>query len=206
MRKNTWLALIAVALLPAVYARADTKVVVKEIVTITVDKSKVRTDVPPINVNGQTLVPIRGVFEALNASIDWLPTDKVAVIQDTGRTLRLTIGDDRANVNGAMVPLSVPAMIYRGRTMVPLRFVAETLGSTVSWDPETQTITILTRSRVVPVPGGIGAANPPPKPASPPKTVTPPEPEPQPAEKPATVNPDESSPSDSGQPGGTEQP
>lgn len=133
------LALTASALL------GQATVVVKEQVTITVDKATVRTDVPPINVQGQTLVPVRGVFNAFNADIDWIPCERRVFVRKGTTVIWIGIGDNHAKVNDAILPLAVPAQIYRGRTMVPLRFIAESLGAEVSWNPDTQTITILTK-------------------------------------------------------------
>lgn len=119
-------------------------VVVKEFVTVLVNRAVVRTDVPPINVSGQTLVPVRGIFNAFGAEIDWFSIEKRVLIRQNSKVIQLKIGDASATVNNAVLPLAVPAMIYRGRTMVPLRFIAESLGATVTWDASTQTITIIT--------------------------------------------------------------
>jgi len=120
-------------------------VIVKEQVVITVDKAIVKTDVPPINVQGQTLVPVRGVFNAFKADIDWIACEQRVFVRKDNTVIWLRIGEPHAKVNDDIVPLAVPAMIYRGRTMVPLRFIAESLGAQVNWDPATQTITILTK-------------------------------------------------------------
>ena len=120
-------------------------VIVKEQVVITVDKAIVKTDVPPINVQGQTLVPVRGIFNAFKADIDWIACEQRVFVRKDTTVIWLRIGDAHAKVNDDIIPLAVPAMIYRGRTMVPLRFIAESLGAQVNWDPATQTITIVTR-------------------------------------------------------------
>lgn len=120
-------------------------VIVKEQVTITVDKAIVKTDVPPINVQGQTLVPVRGIFNAFKADIDWIACEQRVFVRKDNTVIWLRIGEPHAKVNDDIIPLAVPAMIYRGRTMVPLRFIAESLGAQVNWDPGTQTITILTK-------------------------------------------------------------
>jgi len=131
---------------------AGTKVVVKDIVTITVDKSQVRSDVPPIMANGVTLVPVSSIFRAFNAEIGWFPHEKKVYIRKNTQVIWLRIGDAQAKVNDSIIPLQAPAMIYRGRTMVPLRFIAEALGARVDWNKSTQTITITTRETVAPAP------------------------------------------------------
>jgi hypothetical protein len=145
--RKTYLALGALALVAALATAAfpQAKVVVQEQLTITIDKNTVRTDVPPIMVQGRTLVPVRGVFNAFNAQINWLPAVQRVHVLSSTQEIWLRIGVAHADVNDQLVPLDVPPMIYRGRTMVPLRFIAETLGATVSWDPNTQQITIVTQ-------------------------------------------------------------
>jgi hypothetical protein len=54
-------------------------------------------------------------------------------------TIRLPIGSKNAQVNGKTVALDVPAEIQNGRTLVPLRFLAENLRFSVSWDAAAQT-------------------------------------------------------------------
>lgn len=48
----------------------------------------------------------------------------------------------RVVVNGVAVQGDVPAINFRGRTMVPVRFVSEALGATVGWDAATWTASI----------------------------------------------------------------
>lgn len=139
------LALILLISISTQLLYSQTEVVVKEVVTITVDKARVQTDVPPINVNGVTLVPVRGVFDAFNAEIGWFPVEKKVFIRNDSKVIWLQIGDAHAKVNDSIVPLKAPATIYRGRTMVSLRFIAEALGAKVDWNPDTQTITIITK-------------------------------------------------------------
>lgn len=178
------LMLLAFALASIAYGEA--KVVVKDVMTITVNKAQLKTDVPPISVNGQTLVPVRSIFNAFGAEIGWFPVEKKVFIRNNTQVIWLQIGDKHAKVNDAIVPLDAPAMIYRGRTMVPLRFIAQSLGAVVNWDPNTQTITITTRENITPgqpqpnLPGEtVTPAGPQPSetvtPTSPPsETVTPP--------------------------------
>ena len=58
-------------------------------------------------------------------------------------TVVLKIGDNIAYVNGIPINLDVPPLILPpGRTMVPIRFISESLGAKVSWDPLEKKITI----------------------------------------------------------------
>jgi hypothetical protein len=112
--------------------------------TVILDGEVLEFDVPPAIAYGRTLVPLRAIFEALGATVYWDETTQTVVAEkeSVGRVVSITIGKQEAYVNNAAIKLDVPAVIFRGRTLVPLRFVSEALGATVEWSAETQTITI----------------------------------------------------------------
>lgn len=56
--------------------------------------------------------------------------------------VKLIVGSKEATVNGKSVLLDVPPQIIKGRTLVPLRFIAEALGAKVDFEPKTQAITL----------------------------------------------------------------
>lgn len=101
-------------------------------------------DVPPTVVSGRTLVPLRAIFEALNAKVAWDNTSQTVSATWNGGELALPVGKTTATVNGSIKTLDVPAQIINNRTLVPLRFVAETLGAKVGWYGKSQAITINT--------------------------------------------------------------
>lgn len=101
-------------------------------------------DVPPTIVSGRTLVPLRAIFEALNAKVAWDNTSQTVSATWNGGELALPVGKTTATVNGSIKTLDVPAQIINNRTLVPLRFVAETLGANVGWYGKSQAITINT--------------------------------------------------------------
>jgi peptidoglycan hydrolase CwlO-like protein len=58
------------------------------------------------------------------------------------KVITMVVGEKEAMVNGDSVFLDVPPTIVEGRTLVPLRFIAETFGADVEWDAATRTITL----------------------------------------------------------------
>ncbi|MCM1566081.1 MAG: stalk domain-containing protein [Dehalobacter sp.] len=108
---------------------------------VILDGQNLSFDVPPTIENGSTLLPLRVIFEALGADVQWDGATQTVTANKSGTEIRLIIGGV-AYKNGQEVQLSVPAKIIDGRTMVPLRFVSEAFGCQVSWDGATQTITI----------------------------------------------------------------
>jgi len=95
----------------------------------------------------RTVVPIRAIVEALGGTIEWDGTERKVTINFKGTVIELWIDNPQAKVNGTTVYIdpnnhSVKPIIINDRTMLPLRFVAESLGCDVGWDNDTRTITI----------------------------------------------------------------
>jgi len=110
-------------------------------VKVTLNGAEIKfDDQPPIIENGRTLVPLRAIFEALGASIDWNPSTKTVTATKSSTTITLSIGSNIMTVNGKNITLDVPAQIKNGRTLVPTRAVAEAFGIKVGWNQETQTV------------------------------------------------------------------
>ena len=101
-------------------------------------------DVAPFQVAGRTMVPMRAIFEALGAEVEWNASSQTVTATRGATNVRLTIGRTTARVNGRNVSLDVPAMVRRGSTMVPLRFVSEALGANVEWIESSQTVYLST--------------------------------------------------------------
>ncbi len=96
---------------------------------------------------GRTVVPIRAVVEALGGTIGWDGAEKKVTVEFNERKIELRINNPKAKVNGKtkwidMNNHNVKPIIVNSRTMLPLRFVAESLGCSVGWDSNTRTITI----------------------------------------------------------------
>lgn len=115
-------------------------------IQVDLNGSPLSFSVQPIQINGRTMVPLRGIFEALGAQVNWDATSRMITANKGGTEVELTIGDPHATVNGQTVILDTPAMIMSGSTMVPLRFISEALGADVKWFEATQTVTITTSS------------------------------------------------------------
>ncbi len=95
-------------------------------------------------VDGRTLVPLRAIFEALGASVEWKQDTKTVISVLDKTEIKLTIGEKVLYKNGEKVELDVPALIMNNRTLVPARAVAESFGAEVKWDSKTRTVLIMT--------------------------------------------------------------
>jgi hypothetical protein len=92
--------------------------------------------------NGRVLVPVRGVFEHMGAKVGWHPQSRMVTAISSDAKVTLYINSRTAYVNGKEQTLDVPAQLIMGRTVVPLRFLSESLGATVDWDGEQRAVLI----------------------------------------------------------------
>lgn len=104
--------------------------------------------------NGVTLVPLRGIFEGLGANVNWNASNKTIDASKGSTKIWLKIGSKTTKVNGKSVTISVPAQIVNGSTLVPLRFISESLGAQVNWVPTTKTVKIYMSKGIYTAPVG----------------------------------------------------
>jgi hypothetical protein len=132
-------ACLAISLAASVAARGQGE----DSIRVLVNGDPVRFEgIGPREIDGRLMVPLRGVLEKTGANVDWLPATQTVVAARGGLMLELNIGSRSARVNGRSVRMDVPAMTIAGSTMVPLRFVTESLGGQVDWDRRTRTVSI----------------------------------------------------------------
>jgi len=112
-------------------------------IKVFVNGEKLAFDVEPFIESGRTLVPIRRIFEAFGATVEWNEQTQTATVMKENENISFTINDNMAVINGVNEQMEVAAKIVDGgRTVVPLRFLSEALGYNVEWDGVTQTIQI----------------------------------------------------------------
>lgn len=111
-------------------------------VNVVVRGEALTMEVPPVVESGRTLVPLRAIFESLDAYVVWNANTKTITASRGKNQIELTIGKNKAFVNNKEIKLDTPAKIQNGRTLVPLRFVGESLGADVEWNSKSRTATI----------------------------------------------------------------
>ncbi len=93
----------------------------------------------------RTLVPLRSIFEALGATVEWDEATEGITATRGVTTINLKIGDKKMYVGDNVVELDVPASLTdAGRTVVPVRAVSEAFGAKVEWIAETEQVLITT--------------------------------------------------------------
>ena len=88
---------------------------------------------PPIQLNGRTLVPVREICEPLGANVEYKANERKIYIDYHGDLIILEPDNQEVWMNGTTITLDVPAKIVNDKIMVPVRFVGEALGGVVEW-------------------------------------------------------------------------
>lgn len=106
-------------------------------------------DQPPINQNGNLLVPIRKIAESMGKTVLWSDKANAAFIDNTNNALivpigetTLYLGDEKSYSKWETVKTNVPSQVINGRTLVPIRQFSEALGADVNWIDKYSTATI----------------------------------------------------------------
>lgn len=118
--------------------------------TIGTEEKNITLDVAPFIVNGSTMIPLRGLLEAMGAEVTWNGETEEISIKKGAYDILLQIWNRLVYVNDPRYAkygqlrytlLNEP-IIKDSRTFIPIRFVSEQLGYDVNWDASTQKITI----------------------------------------------------------------
>lgn len=109
---------------------------------ITVNGAQISIDAPPVIRQSRTLVPVRTIIENMGGTASWDGSEKTATLALDGKTVKLRVGSKTAYFGGAKCSLDISPEITDGRTMLPIRFIAESFGFTVAWDESAKQISI----------------------------------------------------------------
>lgn len=99
-------------------------------------------DQKPVIRNSRTLVPISPIAKGLGFKVDWNNQTRTVTIQKSTNTVNLVIDQKTAKRNGHTLTLDTPAQIMNGRTMVPVRFIADALNYQVNWNQAARQVLI----------------------------------------------------------------
>ena len=114
-----------------------------------VDKQLFTMDAAPyVDSNWRTMVPIRALAEAFDATVTYDNDDRTVTIEYNDQTIVMTIDEATYTVNGVEGEMDTEAVIKGDRTYVPIRFAAEAMGFTVTalYDENSSTASVVFQS------------------------------------------------------------
>lgn len=144
MKKYFWCALFIVLLFSVLgFTRARANSDIK----VMLDGEYISFDVQPRLIDDRTMVPMRGIFEELGATVNWDAATQTVVVQTEETIVSCTIGKKELIINGVKKAIDAAPCIVLGRTLVPIRFISEAMNCTVSWNYQTRTVLIFKKTK-----------------------------------------------------------
>ncbi|GGA15109.1 hypothetical protein GCM10008018_69880 [Paenibacillus marchantiophytorum] len=116
-----------------------------DLISVQLDGAVLHFEQQPTIIDGSTLVPLRKIFETLGAEVHWDGATSTVTAKKDKHTITLTVGNQIATLNGQPIHLDTSPTIINGNTLVPVRFIAESLGARVSWISETKTVQLTSK-------------------------------------------------------------
>jgi len=127
-------------------------------IAIIVNGRHLETDIDPVLRNGRVFVPAKAIARAFSMDIRFFPEYNALALWNNNISISLNIGHDKALLSNAgrntrEASLGAPVFVHNGRSMLPLRFIAETFGVSVTWVAESRTVIISSPRPALPVKG-----------------------------------------------------
>ncbi len=111
-------------------------------IRVEIDGFEIAFDAKPLNDNGRVLVPMRKIFELFGAEVTYdEATKQVTAVKDNTEII-LTSGSSTAYINGEPAELDTCPVTENDRTLIPIRFIMETLKADVDWNGDEQKVLI----------------------------------------------------------------
>lgn len=103
-------------------------------INVILNGTEVAFDVNPVYTDGRTLVPFRPIMEALDLKVEWVGTTNSVIAKNDTTKITLSIGSTLAYVNSKPYTLDVAPVVSHGCTLVPIRFISESVNMDVQWN------------------------------------------------------------------------
>ncbi|WP_317367021.1 stalk domain-containing protein [uncultured Tyzzerella sp.] len=107
-----------------------------------INNNYIKTDVPPEIYNERTYVPVRVISQTLGYNVEWLEETREIKINNDSINLILKINSQDYIINNEVKKSDVSPIIVNGRTLVPVRLIAESFNETINWDQKNKTVAI----------------------------------------------------------------
>lgn len=126
------------------FSLCATSAMAAENITVMVNGENLVMEQAPVSQNNRTLVPMRAIFEALDAKVDWDGQTQAITATKDDLTVKMAINQKDMTVNEETITLDAAPTLVNDSTMVPVRAVAESFNATVNWDEANQQVIITT--------------------------------------------------------------
>jgi hypothetical protein len=124
-------------------------VMAEDNIKVLLNGTELSFDVLPQLINSRTMVPMRKIFEALGATVDYKDSTQTVTAKKDDILIIMQIDNVVISVNGKEIILDVPPQLIDSRTLVPVRAVVEGFNADVKWNEDTQTVIITKEGKPV---------------------------------------------------------
>ena len=135
----------------ALYFTLCSAVYANEPVKVLLDGATLHFDAEPQIINDRVMVPMRTIFEALGARVNWDENNQSITSDCDNTSVYLKIDDTTMLVNGNAINMDTAPLIVDDKTLVPVRAVSEVFGNNVSWDPKDHVVVITSPAESNPI-------------------------------------------------------
>jgi len=110
-------------------------------IDVIIDGVELELDVPPQIIDDRTMVPMRGIFEALGADVYWEDYGQIITVTLDETIILKQIGNRNMHLDGVVIAMDAPPTLIDGTTFVSVWAVVASFGMDLDWDSDGQTIT-----------------------------------------------------------------
>ncbi len=111
------------------------------------------TDVEPQIINDRTMIPFRAVLETMGATVNYDDATRAVTATRGDTTINFSLDSNVIDIdeNGtkSQIEMDVPMTVVNDRTLVPVRFISNSLGMNVGWDADLRTVVIVDTEKYV---------------------------------------------------------
>ncbi len=104
---------------------------------------------PTLDAGGYTMLPLRGVVEAMGGSLTWDAANRTVTMVKDGQTIKVPIGSTKLTVDGVQKDMLANNGTYKaayinksGRTLVHVRALQAFNNTTCTWNQATKQVTV----------------------------------------------------------------
>lgn len=104
---------------------------------------------PALDAGGYTMLPLRGVVEAMGGSLTWDAANRIVTMVKDGQTIKVPIGSTKLTVDGVQKDMLANNGTYKaayinksGRTLVHVRALQAFNNTTCTWNQTTKQVTV----------------------------------------------------------------
>ena len=138
--KRIWKSLLVLA----VFCLFSLGTAADEQIRVYLDGKEIAFDTPPTIINDNTLVPMRAVFEALGAEVQWNDEKQCVTANRYDTEIKLFVGQNCLYRNNLCKDMPCSSQLINDRVYVPVRAIAESFGCHVDWCEESNAVAIFT--------------------------------------------------------------